>query len=99
MTIVEAFPWIKAEIVLDEVALQEYEDYEEHATPATGTKYVEAKSGADFAIRVHITPPWPGQSMLFDIYIDGKNIRGVFAEQAQFRGTLMQTNRQRTPEC
>ena len=86
MAITNAYPRIKAEIVVNGVALEEYEDDEVAATPAAVTKYVEVTSGADFAVRVQITPAFTGRSMLFDVYVDGKNLRGLYADEKRWKG-------------
>jgi hypothetical protein len=65
MAVTKAYPRIKAKILVNEVALQEYEDDEVPATDGAVTKYVEAITGADFAVRLYITPAWHIQSMLF----------------------------------
>jgi hypothetical protein len=87
MAVTKSHPRIKVEVQVDGVAVQEYEDDDEQETVNTVTKYVEAVSNTDFVIGIHITPPWPQQSILFKIYLDGKYVRGNFIRQDTFKGT------------
>jgi hypothetical protein len=87
MAVTKAYPRIKVGVQVDEVVVQEHEDDDEKSTDDTVTKYVEAKSGADFALSFQVTPPWPKQSILFQIHLDGKYARGTFAQQRDWIGT------------
>jgi hypothetical protein len=87
MAITEAHPRIKAEVRVDGVALQEYDDDGESTQPDAVTKYIEASSGATFDICFQITRSWPSTSVLFFIYLGGKYSRGNFTQQKDYRGT------------
>lgn len=48
----DKIPKIKVDILVDNVAIQQYEDDEENqGSPDSVTKYTEAKSGAEFAVQ------------------------------------------------
>jgi hypothetical protein len=86
MAITTDYPGIKVEVRVQEVALQEYDDDEEQSSGTAITKYIEATSGATFDLRFEITPKWPGSSVMFYTYLDGRYVRGHFAQQQTYRG-------------
>ncbi|KAF2035317.1 hypothetical protein EK21DRAFT_54266 [Setomelanomma holmii] len=69
-------PGLLVEIIVDGRPLQEYED--EDAPPNTITKYVEASSGKEFAMKFTFSPPLPTQyGVEARVNIDGASIRVV----------------------
>ncbi|KAF2004868.1 hypothetical protein P154DRAFT_518926 [Amniculicola lignicola CBS 123094] len=86
MAIIPDQPSLQVEVLVNGTPLQEYDDDEVEASPTSVTKYIEAKSGAEFAIRWTFTPPFPKNTVMLDIFLDGKWMRGVFANQKNFHG-------------
>ncbi|KAI4681913.1 uncharacterized protein J4E84_007510 [Alternaria hordeiaustralica] len=79
-------------IVVNGAPLPEYDDDSDTpASPTTVTKYVEATSGANFAIQVSVTEdfPFPKGDMLAAISLDGQVIeRGISPESRFFHTRL-----------
>lgn len=92
MTITSKIPRITTEVLVDSVALPQYEDEEEnHASVAMVTKYIEAKSGADFVIRYSFEEK-PQYDVRVDVHLDGKWAASKLALLKAFRnGALQQT--------
>ena len=89
MAITTAAPRIKTQVLVDGAALEEYEDDEEHTEPNSVTKYVEAKSGAEFAIRSRFTEQ-PQYDILTRILLDGKYVMGQLAILKYFHGDFLE---------
>ncbi|KAG9190579.1 hypothetical protein G6011_08667 [Alternaria panax] len=87
MAITADYPGIRIEVRVEGVALQEYDDDEEQPSGTTITKYIEATSGVTFDMRFGITPKWPGSSIMFYTHLDGRYVRGHFAQQQSYRGS------------
>lgn len=90
MAIIQAYPRLKVEIVIDNVPLEEFDDEDDPASRTTVTKYIESQSGAHYAIKCLLTQPWPGASVLLDFYLDGKWVRGSFMMQKDFIGNTLE---------
>jgi hypothetical protein len=69
MAITNVIPYIKAEILVDNVALQEYPDDEEQTSTGVITKYIEVRSGAEFVIRYRLGKK-PEHDMRVDFLLD-----------------------------
>lgn len=82
MAILPERPGIKISIVCNGAPLEEYDDDDEEPQLNTVFKYVEAVSGAEFAIQWDISAPWPPASILFDYWLDQKKVGGRFCMQA-----------------
>ncbi|KAF2127324.1 hypothetical protein P153DRAFT_433116 [Dothidotthia symphoricarpi CBS 119687] len=91
MAIVEAFPRLKAEIVVNSSALEEYEDDEEQASSNMVTKYIEVQSGSEFAIKCTLTRPGPGCTLVLQFYLDGKWVCGAYVMQNDLLGNTFET--------
>jgi hypothetical protein len=86
MAITDTFPAIKAEILVNEVALQEYDDGEDNSNSGTTvTKYIEAVSGAEFAICDKIDQK-PKYEVRVDFFLDGKRASGNILQHWRFIG-------------
>lgn len=71
MVTLDNYPGIKVEVLVDDIPLQEYDDNGEHA-PKTISRYIEAQSGKDFAVKLTCTVPLPNQYGLeWAVNIDG----------------------------
>ncbi|KAH7085200.1 hypothetical protein BKA63DRAFT_574293 [Paraphoma chrysanthemicola] len=57
MAICDDHPGLRAEIIVDGQPLQEYED--EEGAPGTITKYIEASTDKEFAMKTTFSPPFP----------------------------------------
>lgn len=67
---------ITVEVLVDGKALQEYEDDDmENENPKSVVKYIEATSGAAFAIQVSVSEPYKidSDSLTFQIFLDGNH--------------------------
>lgn len=67
-------PGLTAKIYVNGVSLEEYDDDgEERATHSIATKYVEATSGANFAIKIcfYNNFPYIGDNILCRVRVDG----------------------------
>lgn len=71
---------------VDNVAVEEYEDDDDVQTDDAVVKYIEAASGAEFAIDCELSSPWPKHSLLMDIFVDGEWVRGMFFKEDGFIG-------------
>ncbi|KAF2710613.1 hypothetical protein K504DRAFT_454880 [Pleomassaria siparia CBS 279.74] len=72
MAILTDCPGFEAQIVVDGIALKEYND-DEPTPPKTASKYVEVRSGATFEISYQFRPPFPNDRMVsIAIAIDGR---------------------------
>jgi hypothetical protein len=60
MVISNEYPGLTAEVIVDGCPLQEY-DNDEDDKPSTITKYIEASSDKDFALRFRFSPPFSVQ--------------------------------------
>ena len=73
MAICDDHPGLKAQIVVDATPLQEYDD---EAGPNAISKYVEALSGKDFALKFTFTHPFPIQhGVEIRVSVDGEQSR------------------------
>lgn len=89
MAVTKSHPRLKVSISIDNVAVEEHIDDDEEQKPDAVVKYIEAISGAEFSVDCELSPPWPHHSLLLDIYIDGKWMRGSFLKQSDFIGTVI----------
>jgi hypothetical protein len=71
MAITKGPPKVQVEILVDGTALPEYDDSnQEQAMTGPITKYVEARSGADFAIRYRLYEK-PSCGVKIKVFLDG----------------------------
>lgn len=92
MAVTKTAPKIKAEILVNNVALEEYEDDEEQTSVSTVMKYIEARSGAEFAISYRFDEK-PSHHVMIRFLLDGKFATGKLALLEDFRGSpLVQTS-------
>jgi hypothetical protein len=91
MAIVNKTPRVEAEILIDGVATREYVDGEDQVEVDTVTRYVEAKSGADFAIRFRSTQK-PKHDVSAEALVDGRSVMSTLVLLNDFcNGTLEST--------
>lgn len=77
MAICDDHPGLRAEILVDGQPLQEYDD--EEGAPDTISKYVEATSGKEFAVRVIFCQPFTTQhGVQVRLSVDGASDRTLF---------------------
>jgi hypothetical protein len=88
MAITESHPRLKLTISIDNVALEEYTDEDEELQPDVVVKYIEAVSGPEFSIDCELSLPWPHQSLMLDVIVDGKWVRGALFNQQEFSGII-----------
>ena len=85
-------PGLSVEIIVNNALLPEYDDDSDTpASPTTVTKYVEATSGAHFAIKIKLTEkfPFPVGVLGGMISLDGKFVVGAFRDKDHFFGTTL----------
>jgi hypothetical protein len=82
-------PKTKAEIVVNGVALQEYDDDDDRGGAGEVVKYVEAISKATFVVRYTFTER-PKHDVLVDIKLDGKRVVGHLPRRESFHGGYLQ---------
>jgi hypothetical protein len=71
MAIFDACPGIDVKVTVRGQPLQEYDD-DDSPAPKTYTKYIEARSGEEFAISAAFTNPFPDQyDIAMHLNIDG----------------------------
>jgi hypothetical protein len=78
MAITNITPFIKVDILVNDVVLETYEDDEDRKDENTVSKYIEAISGADFAIRYRLDKK-PDYDMVIEFFLDGKHVAGRYA--------------------
>jgi hypothetical protein len=85
MAVTHIPPHIKAQILVDDIALQEHEDDEEQTSVSAVTAYIEVRSGAEFAIRYRLDEK-PEHDISVDFLLDGKYVAAQYAMLKDFRG-------------
>ncbi|KAI8934332.1 hypothetical protein NX059_009068 [Plenodomus lindquistii] len=86
MAIAKELPTLEANIIVDKNALTEFEYDDEEQAPNTITKYIESSSGAEFAMRCKLSPPWPDHSLKLVFLVDGKVMRTGHMFSKDFKG-------------
>jgi hypothetical protein len=79
MVVITSCPGINVEILVDGQPLQEYDAVDVSPTPAnTATKYIEARSDAEFAVRVTVDNDclFPAADFAINMELDGKQLSG-----------------------
>ncbi|KAI4629253.1 uncharacterized protein J4E87_003515 [Alternaria ethzedia] len=87
MAVLPFLPGLAVEIIVNDAPLPEYnDDSDTPASPTTITRYVEATSGANFAIKVSVTKgyPFPKGDMEAKISLDGRAVVGKLICEAWF---------------
>jgi hypothetical protein len=75
MAVLTDQPGLKVEIVVDDVALREYEDDSEPTTGSNTTNYIESKTDKNYVIRVTFLPKFPRINVGINITVDGTVVR------------------------
>lgn len=84
MAILQEYPTLQVSIVCDGLALPEF-DNDEHEMPGAVTKYIEAKSTAEFAVQFDLYKPYPVHAMSIQLSIDGKLVRSRIIGNHQYK--------------
>ena len=76
MAIIDDLPGVVIEIIVKGTALKEYEDDELDEDERTVTRYIEAVSGQEFAVRIKRLPncEFKGDCISFTITADGQDV-------------------------
>ncbi|KAH4107673.1 hypothetical protein HBH46_051040 [Parastagonospora nodorum] len=85
MAVTKKYPSIKTSILVDGVTLEEYDDDEARTSSNTVTKYIEAISGAEFAIQCRFDK-LPEYDVRIDFYLDGHYATAKYAMLDDFEG-------------
>ena len=95
MAVLTEHPRVRARVKCERKTLQEYDadDADEEDTPSTNaiTKYIEAKSGAEFVVELELQRPFPIHPILITLFLDGKYVTSRMASNTQYKrahGTL-----------
>lgn len=77
MAIDTNYPGLEVAVTVNDSPLQEYDDGDEDSAPNTVTKYIEAQSGAEFAVTAKFKHPFPTHhDVKMCLVIDGKYLNG-----------------------
>ena len=76
MAILKDLPGVTVTVVSDDAPLKEYEDREIEEEEGTVTRYIEAVSGKNFAIKIEVAKGtlFKGNSMAFECWVDGEEV-------------------------
>ena len=74
MAIHADYPGLTVEIYVDGKPLEEYKNPEEEDVPKTTTRYVECRSGAEFAIKTNFRPPFAPMDITIGASLDGTRV-------------------------
>lgn len=79
MAILDSLPGVEITVVVDGEDLHEYQDTHKNDGEDTVTSYIEATSGANFAIRIKISKDtiYKGDRLDFGVTIDGEYVDGL----------------------
>ncbi|THZ28569.1 hypothetical protein D6C91_01865 [Aureobasidium pullulans] len=79
MAILDSLPGVGITVVVDGEDLHEYQDTHKNDGEETVTSYIEATSGANFAIRIKISKDtiYKGDRLDFGVTIDGEYVDGL----------------------
>jgi hypothetical protein len=86
------YPGVQVTVECRGESLPEYDNDEEEPHSNSLTKYIEAKSGAEFTIQLRLHPPYPVHSVCFKLSLDGKCIAHRIVDElayAKAKGVLM----------
>jgi hypothetical protein len=88
MAINSECPGLKVEVLVEGQALQEYDnDDDEESSPKVTTKYIEAHSDKDFALRTTFSAPFPSQyGVAAHVRVDGMAETGIAYELGDLNG-------------
>ncbi|KAH6875376.1 hypothetical protein BKA58DRAFT_399584 [Alternaria rosae] len=82
MAIHADYPGLTVEIFVDGKPLEEYEPEEkEENEPKTTTRYIECRSGAQFAIKTNFRSPFAPMNISICVRLDGARAGSVFAQK------------------
>jgi hypothetical protein len=78
MAIHPDYPGVSVQIFVDGKPVEEYEyeEEKEKEQPKTTTRYVECRTGAEFAIKTSFVPPFTPMDMSVRVYLDGSRMDG-----------------------
>jgi len=80
MAIHADYPGLTVEMYIDGKPLEEYENEEEEDVPKTTTRYVECRSGAEFAIETKFKAPFAPIDTSIVTSLDGKKVHSQVAQ-------------------
>lgn len=85
MAITQENPKIEVYVNCNGVRLQEFDEDDGESSTTAVTKYIEAKSGAEFAVQVEVHQPFPRYAMIVKLYIDGNSVRSRIIGDHQYQ--------------
>ncbi len=88
MAIIKGVEGIEVTLSVDGKDLNEYVDENNRDEEKTVSRYVEAVSGKDFAVRCRISreAKFEGDSISFKVHADGKKMRGIYMHHRRLKG-------------
>ncbi|USP76803.1 hypothetical protein yc1106_04077 [Curvularia clavata] len=97
MAAIPGEPQLQVYVECNGQRLPEFDADENDANAATTTtKYIESKSGAEFAVQFELCRPFPQYAMRIRLYIDGKHISSNIVSEAQYQRIPMSAGMRRT---
>lgn len=81
MAITTGYPLLNVEVLTNGIPLEEYNDEDERPGPGSVIKYIQSQSGDEFDIRCQLSSPWPDYSLMLEVYLDSKWVRGAYMMQ------------------
>jgi hypothetical protein len=84
MAVAKEHPRIQVEVICEREPLREYDNDDEETPPEQVTKYIEAKSGAEFGVRLELKRPYPSDPVYFRLYLDGKDVGNRIIGDVQY---------------
>jgi hypothetical protein len=80
MAVLPGFPGLEVEIVVNKATCHEYSQHDDERnedSPTSATKYIEAKDGANFLIRINLVPPFKyiRNNISAEVKVDGQIVQ------------------------
>jgi hypothetical protein len=92
MAVHHDYPGLTVEILVDGKPLEEYENTDEEEQPKTITRYVECRSGAEFAITTKFRAPFTPMDTQLRACLDVMKVDGKFVKKhGMLEGTHCQS--------
>ncbi|KAF2840592.1 hypothetical protein M501DRAFT_1009862 [Patellaria atrata CBS 101060] len=88
MAVIKGIPGLEISVVVDNDVVEEYDDEEAVRARKSVTKYIEAKSGAYFAVKVNMTNKLQiskKYAVIVNIRMDGQSVKSTFFKAAEYK--------------
>ncbi|CAO2658836.1 Nn.00g065590.m01.CDS01 [Neocucurbitaria sp. VM-36] len=88
MAVLSSCPGLTVEITVDDEPLPEYDDQKEKQTTDTKTTYIEAKTGAEFAVKCTFAAPFPAKDLSVLMLLDGVPVKYIYIASDELKKTF-----------